>query len=444
MRADPRLCLAAALIGINLGRPEEARPWLDSAETALARPGAPGDADDLAANIASGRSFVLLLEGDAPEAVEVGRRALALSAQADAWTRAVAWLALGIALYAIDERAEAYPMLEEVVAISEEAAARAASVVALGHLASGDIERGDLALAERRALQAIDLASAGAPRRVPPRGGRARRAGPGAVAPRRARRPRGRTPTARVTLARRGHSGIETRPRPDRPRRGATSPPATRTRRARAWRRPGAMLAAAPGHLYQHAMAERGARGLIGPSAAAEPPGGGDLTDRELAVLRRLTGDGSAREIAADLYVSHNTVKTQMRAIYRKLGVATREDAVARARERGLLPGTLAGRWARRGSGRVRPGRAPTPAAVGADPRVWPGHTKDAFRPRARAATLARAIDDGKGCRWAHHGGRAATGRRGWICRPGLRTTWRRWRGGSSWARRPRGDGPSR
>lgn len=61
-------------------------------------------------------------------------------------------------------------------------------------------------------------------------------------------------------------------------------------------------------------------------------------------MLRRLTGDGSAREIAADLYVSHNTVKTQMRAIYRKLGVATREDAVARARERGLLPGTLAGR----------------------------------------------------------------------------------------------------
>jgi LuxR family maltose regulon positive regulatory protein len=77
------------------------------------------------------------------------------------------------------------------------------------------------------------------------------------------------------------------------------------------------------------------------PAADAE---GGELTDRELAVLRRLTGAGSAREIAADLYVSHNTVKTQIRAIYRKLGVGTREDAVARARERGLLPRTLAGR----------------------------------------------------------------------------------------------------
>jgi LuxR family maltose regulon positive regulatory protein len=77
------------------------------------------------------------------------------------------------------------------------------------------------------------------------------------------------------------------------------------------------------------------------PAAPPGPAAGGDLTDRELAVLRRLTGDGSAREIAADLYVSHNTVKTQMRAIYRKLGVATREDAVARARERGLLPRPL-------------------------------------------------------------------------------------------------------
>ena len=141
VRADPRLCMAAALIGINLGRPEMARPWLDSAETALAAPRAPGDPDELAANLASGRSFVLLLEGNAPEAVEVGRRALALSAQADPWARAVAGLALGIALFAIDERAEAYPLLEEVVAISEEAAARAAAVVALGHLSSEDLER---------------------------------------------------------------------------------------------------------------------------------------------------------------------------------------------------------------------------------------------------------------------------------------------------------------
>jgi DNA-binding CsgD family transcriptional regulator len=41
--------------------------------------------------------------------------------------------------------------------------------------------------------------------------------------------------------------------------------------------------------------------------------------------------------------VSHNTGKTQMRANYRKLGDATREDAVAAARARGLLPRPLSG-----------------------------------------------------------------------------------------------------
>ncbi len=60
-------------------------------------------------------------------------------------------------------------------------------------------------------------------------------------------------------------------------------------------------------------------------------------------MLRRLAGTASAREIAAGFHVSHNTVKTQVRSIYRKLGVATREEAVAEARERGILSRSLAG-----------------------------------------------------------------------------------------------------
>ena len=42
-------------------------------------------------------------------------------------------------------------------------------------------------------------------------------------------------------------------------------------------------------------------------------------------------------EIAADLFVTVNTVKTHQRSIYRKLGVATRRDAVGRARDLKLL-----------------------------------------------------------------------------------------------------------
>ena len=63
----------------------------------------------------------------------------------------------------------------------------------------------------------------------------------------------------------------------------------------------------------------------------------GDLSDRELAVLRLLPGEASLREIASDLYLSLNTVKTHSRSIYRKLDASSREQAVARARELGLL-----------------------------------------------------------------------------------------------------------
>jgi LuxR family maltose regulon positive regulatory protein len=63
----------------------------------------------------------------------------------------------------------------------------------------------------------------------------------------------------------------------------------------------------------------------------------GELTDRELTVLRLLAGPLSERDIARDLYLSHNTVHSHTRSIYRKLAVSSRTDAVARSRELGLL-----------------------------------------------------------------------------------------------------------
>ena len=64
---------------------------------------------------------------------------------------------------------------------------------------------------------------------------------------------------------------------------------------------------------------------------------GAALTSRESAVLRLLPSQLSLREIADELYVSHNTVKTHSRMLYRKLAVTTREEAVQVARRRGLL-----------------------------------------------------------------------------------------------------------
>jgi LuxR family maltose regulon positive regulatory protein len=64
---------------------------------------------------------------------------------------------------------------------------------------------------------------------------------------------------------------------------------------------------------------------------------GDALSDRELAVLRLLPTGLSQREIGERLFVSMNTVKTHLRNVYRKLDSPTREAAVTRARELGLL-----------------------------------------------------------------------------------------------------------
>ncbi|WP_165962962.1 LuxR C-terminal-related transcriptional regulator [Occultella glacieicola] len=61
------------------------------------------------------------------------------------------------------------------------------------------------------------------------------------------------------------------------------------------------------------------------------------LSERELRVLTEIAPGLSLSHAARRLYVSENTIKTQMRNIYRKLGVHTREDAIDRARELGLL-----------------------------------------------------------------------------------------------------------
>jgi len=62
-----------------------------------------------------------------------------------------------------------------------------------------------------------------------------------------------------------------------------------------------------------------------------------ELTDRERAILAFLPGPRTQREIAGDLFVTLNTLRTHLRAIYRKLGAGSRNEAVARARELGLL-----------------------------------------------------------------------------------------------------------
>jgi LuxR family maltose regulon positive regulatory protein len=61
------------------------------------------------------------------------------------------------------------------------------------------------------------------------------------------------------------------------------------------------------------------------------------LSERELDVLRLLATDLTGPEIARQLYVSLNTLRTHTKHIFTKLDVNTRRAAVSRATERGLL-----------------------------------------------------------------------------------------------------------
>lgn len=60
------------------------------------------------------------------------------------------------------------------------------------------------------------------------------------------------------------------------------------------------------------------------------------LTRRERVVLDNLSEDVTLEQIATKLFVTRNTVKSQVRSLYRKLGVSTRAEALEWARQAGL------------------------------------------------------------------------------------------------------------
>jgi LuxR family maltose regulon positive regulatory protein len=83
---------------------------------------------------------------------------------------------------------------------------------------------------------------------------------------------------------------------------------------------------------------------VIGPGQAL-PPAPGDaapliveqLSQREREVIKHVSAMMSTAEIAAEMYISVNTVKTHLKSIYRKLSADHRRDAVRRARQLHLV-----------------------------------------------------------------------------------------------------------
>ena len=116
------------------------------------------------------------------------------------------------------------------------------------------------------------------------------------------------------------------------------------------------LLSPAPGLLERqvrrrtsHAALIGEIRGLLAGRTPAPPPAAREpplepVTDSEIRILRYLPTNLTAPEIARELYVSRNIVKTHIRNLYAKLGTHRRADTVARARALGLLaPSPLTG-----------------------------------------------------------------------------------------------------
>lgn len=77
---------------------------------------------------------------------------------------------------------------------------------------------------------------------------------------------------------------------------------------------------------------------LAAPGAALDPPLVEPLTTREGQVLEQLADGLSNRQIAMRLGLSDETVKFHLSAVFAKLGVSNRTEAVRQAIRRGLVP----------------------------------------------------------------------------------------------------------
>jgi LuxR family maltose regulon positive regulatory protein len=326
--ADARLCIARAGRGVALGRRDEVEEWLDRAEAAPLPSSVRHGASTIEAEATIYRTTNRFMTGDVGRALEAGRRAIELEQDERSPWRCMAWAALGRTLFWSGDAAASEHALREAVRRSQPSSNNLSVIGALGYLAVLHVERGELDEAEaivEDALARTDaygfsehwvqaMALVASARVLAERGALAAAEPPASRA---------------VELTRRGSVRIELAYAllafADVLQAAGDAAAATAARREAQevvdrCRDPG---------ILTRRLARRDRR----PARAF----GEELTTKELDVLRLLPTGQSLREIAAALYVSRNTVKSHVSSVYRKLDVSTRADAVARARELGLV-----------------------------------------------------------------------------------------------------------
>lgn len=331
---DARLCLVRAWLARNLGRLDEVEPWVGIAEAGVPR-------GPMREGIASVESAACMLRagyrqmiGDLAGAEPPSRRAAALEGSGTPRWRAGSLATLGANLCWQGRDREAVAVLEQVVDAGRPLANNLAAVWALGCLGALRARADELEAAERYARQATDLAD---------RHGLAEHwiAATALVTLADVLDRRGQTAEAEAAairgleLARRGRARLETAcALLCLARIGSHSGNSDGARaRLRGARRIIASCAD-PGVLTallartERALTPRTGAASVARGRPAEP-----LSVREQEILRWLNSQLSLREIASQLFVSYDTVKTHTRHIYRKLGVSTREQAVSQGRD---------------------------------------------------------------------------------------------------------------
>ncbi len=324
VRGDAGLCLTKAWIAVNTGRLDDVARWVEFAERI-------GDTSlDVESGIAALQEIHRYMDGDVDAAVAAGRRSVERGQTP--W-RPMGCPVLGIALFWSGHPDEAAEELERSVDIAESAGNHLSVIHATSALAAIRLEDGDIESAGGLAQTALDRADetnlsehwATAMSRV----------AQAHLLERYGRLAEARQAVDRsVDLARDGVASVETAysllsQAELRQRQGGREEAAEILRDARAV----VERCPRPGVLEQ--MLERAERRVR--RAGAGNGHADDLTDRELSVLHLLCGELSQREIAGTLFVSLNTVKSHVKSIYRKLRVDSRDEAVSRARELGVI-----------------------------------------------------------------------------------------------------------
>src|SRR6266540_3945202 len=334
--ADARLCLVRASTLQEVGRIAEANQWLEAAARGAAGSSLLAGPASVASGVAASRAINQYFLGDVTGIAEVARPALEFEETGSDYWRSALLTTYGVSVFLGGEGPAASTLLDEAVTASEQSGHSLALIHALGwcavvHAAIGESDRARQLLDDTEALltqtgltKYFGMSMAHVARGKLLEGQGRLREADDALA-------------EGIELARRGDAkfdlsyGLLTHAEV---KGGLRDRSAAKDMLREA--RQAVEACADPGVLPELvARVERRLR--LVPSRAMRTPYEEDLSDRELAVLRLLATDLTQREIGEALYVSFNTVKTHVKSIFRKLDVATRPDAVSRARELRLL-----------------------------------------------------------------------------------------------------------